>query len=111
MAGRRSWDWQGVCIAPPMDDVAYFIGGSLSVADRRTHERDLLKLYLDAAAAAGGPPVDADAAWLDYRRHHLHGFLWSLTGPRMQPRERVFAMSERHVAAIEDHETLAALRG
>jgi hypothetical protein len=47
--------------------------------------------------------------WQDYRRQHLHGFLWSLTGPRMQPRERVFAMSERHVAAIEDHETLALL--
>ena len=55
-AGRPAFlDWQGVCIAPPMDDVAYFIGGALSVADRRTHERDLLKLYLSAAAAAGGP--------------------------------------------------------
>lgn len=105
-------DWQGVCIAPPMDDVAYFIAGALSVADRRAHERDLLRLYLDALAAAGGPaPVDWDDLWLDYRQHHLHGFLWSLTGPRMQPRERVFAMSERHVAAIEDHDTLDALRG
>jgi hypothetical protein len=110
--GRPAFiDWQATCIAPPMDDVAYFIGGALSVADRRAHERDLLKLYLDATGAAGGPPVDADAAWLDYRREHLHGFLWSLTGPKMQPRDRVFAMSERHVAAIEDHDTLAALRG
>jgi hypothetical protein len=110
--GRPAFlDWQGVCIAPPMDDVAYFIGGSLSVADRRAHERDLLSLYLDAAAAAGAPRVDGDAAWSEYRREHLHGFLWSLTGPRMQPRERVFAMSERHVAAIEDHNTLALLRG
>lgn len=110
-SGRPAFiDWQATCLAPPMDDVAYFIGGALSVAERRTHERDLVKLYLDAASAAGAPPADADGAWLAYRRQHLHGFLWSLTGPKMQPRERVFAMSERHVAAIEDHNTLALLR-
>jgi hypothetical protein len=103
-------DWQGVCIAPPMDDVAYFIAGALPVADRRARERELLAHYLDARAAAGGPAQTVDQAWLDYRQHHLHGFLWSLTGPKMQPRERVFAMSERHVAAIEDHDTLAVLR-
>jgi hypothetical protein len=110
-SGRPAFlDWQGVCIAPPMDDVAYFIAGALTVADRRAHERDLVALYRDAVAASGGPVVDADADWLDYRQHHLHGFLWSLTGPKMQPRERVFAMSERHVAAITDHDTLALLR-
>jgi hypothetical protein len=110
-AGRPAFlDWQGVCIAPPMDDVAYLISGALSVADRRTHERALLAHYQAAVTAAGGPSVSTDEAWLNYRREQLHGFLWSLTGPKMQPRERVFAMSERHVAAIADHQTLALLK-
>jgi aminoglycoside phosphotransferase (APT) family kinase protein len=110
--GRPAFlDWQGVCLAPPMDDVAYLIGGALSVDDRREHERDLVEHYLAALAAADGPQCDFDDAWLAYRRHHLHGFLWSLTGPRMQSKANVLAMSERHVAAIVDHDTLAALRG
>jgi hypothetical protein len=108
--GRPAFlDWQGVCAAPPMDDVAYLISGALSVEDRRAHERALLAHYRDAVVATGGPIGTADEIWTEYRREHLHGFLWSLTGPRMQPRERVFAMSERHIAAIEDHETLRLL--
>jgi aminoglycoside phosphotransferase (APT) family kinase protein len=108
--GRPAFlDWHGVCLGPPMDDVAYLIGGALSVEDRQQEERDLLEHYLAAVAAADGPAPDFDEAWLGYRRHHLHGFLWSLTGPRMQPRADVLAMSERYVAAILDHDTLDLL--
>ncbi|MDX6584862.1 MAG: hypothetical protein QOI10_4046 [Solirubrobacterales bacterium] len=110
-AGRPAFlDWQGVCAAPPMDDVAYLIAGALTVQDRRASERDLVGHYLDARGAAGAPGSEFDTEWLDYRRHHLHGFLWATTGPMMQPRDRVFAMAERHIAAIEDHDTLALLR-
>ncbi|MDT7628441.1 MAG: hypothetical protein QOI50_371 [Pseudonocardiales bacterium] len=108
--GRPAFlDWQGICANPPLDDVAYWIAGALTVEDRRAQERALLDHYREALTAAGSTPTSPDQMWQDYRRQHLHGFLWSLTGPRMQPRERVFAMSERHVAAIEDHETLALL--
>jgi hypothetical protein len=102
-------DWQAVCLGPWSYDVAYFIGGALSVADRRAHERDLVNGYLDALASSGGPRIDAEAAWLEYRRHALHGFLWAVTPAVMQPLERVVAMAERHVAAIEDLDSLGAL--
>lgn len=102
-------DWQGVCIAPWSYDVAYFIGGALSVAYRREHERHLLEHYRSALEAAGGPALTFDSCWEAYRRHTLHGFLWAMTPPVMQPVERVQAMAERHIAAIEDHETLALL--
>jgi hypothetical protein len=104
-------DWQAVCLGPWSYDVAYFIGGALSVADRRAHERDLLNGYLDALESRGGPRIDAEDAWLDYRRHALHGFLWAVTPAVMQPLERVVAMAERHVAAIEDLDSLGALAG
>jgi hypothetical protein len=102
-------DWQGVCIAPWSYDVAYFLGGALSVADRRDHEHGLLEHYRSALAAAGGPTLGCDETWEAYRRHTLHGFLWAMTPPVMQPIERVQAMAARHVAAIEDHDSLALL--
>jgi hypothetical protein len=102
-------DWQGVCIAPWSYDVAYFITGALTVEDRRTHERDLLAHYQTELISAGGPLLDPDECFAAYRRHALHGFLWSLTPPVMQTSERVQAMSARHLAAIEDLESLALL--
>jgi hypothetical protein len=102
-------DWQGVCLAPWSYDVAYFITGALGVADRRAHERDLLNHYRSALRAAGGPVIDADECWAAYRRHALHGFLWAVTPPIMQSVERVQAMAERHLAAIEDLDSLSLL--
>jgi hypothetical protein len=102
-------DWQGVCLAPWSYDAAYFITGALEVTDRRTHERDLLDHYRSALRAVGGPVIDADECWTAYRRHALHGFLWAATPPIMQSVERVRAMAERHLAAIEDLESLTLL--
>jgi hypothetical protein len=102
-------DWQAVCLGPWSYDVAYFIGGALAVEDRRTHERALLRGYLDALAASGGPRINDDDAWRDYRQHTLHGFLWAVTPAVMQPLERVVAMAERHAIAIADHDSLAAI--
>jgi hypothetical protein len=102
-------DWQGVCIAPWSYDVAYFITGALTVEDRRNHERDLLAHYRAALVGAGGPQLSPDGCFAAYRRHALHGFLWALTPPVMQTAERVQAMSVRHLAAIEDLESVALL--
>lgn len=105
----RFLDWQCVCAAPPIDDVTYFIGGALTPNDRRIHEQDLLKHYLSAFTAAGGPDISWDEWWLDYRRHHLHGFLWATTGSASQPYERVCAMTQRYVVAMQDHDTMSLL--
>lgn len=109
-AGRpRFLDWQTTCAAPPIDDVTYFVGGALTVQDRRESEQELLKHYLSAFVSAGGPEISFEEWWMDYRRHHLHGLLWATTGSASQPYEQVCAMTERYAAAMEDHETLALL--
>jgi len=102
-------DWQSVGLAPYADDVAYFIGGSLSIQDRRKHERALIGHYLEALAEYGGPQIDPGAAWSDYIKHSMHGFLWALTPSVFQPMERVVAMADRYIAAMLDHEVLESL--
>jgi hypothetical protein len=102
-------DWQGVCAGALSLDVAYFIVGALTVGDRRTNERSLLAHYRRALGAGGGPGLDAEEQWLGYRRHCLHGLLWAVTPAWMQTVERCQAMTERYVAAIEDHVSLDLL--
>jgi aminoglycoside/choline kinase family phosphotransferase len=101
------YDWQTFCLAPPLDDVSYFIGGAMTVADRREHERDLLRHYLDALAGNGAPGFDWDEAWLEYRRNQVHGFFWALLPREWQPTEVSVPMAERYIAAIEDHGSVA----
>jgi aminoglycoside phosphotransferase (APT) family kinase protein len=72
------YDWQTFCLAPPLDDVSYFIAGAMTVADRRTHEQDLLRHYLSALAALGAPTPSWDEAWLTYRTYQAHGFFWAV---------------------------------
>lgn len=102
-------DWQVPSLLPGLDDVTYFIGGALTVADRRAHEHDLLKHYLQALAAHGGARLDFDFAWQSYRRHCMHGFLWTMSPPELQTAERLAVMTERYVAAILDHDALNLL--
>lgn len=102
-------DWQGLHAGSAIHDVAYFIGGAMDVEDRRKHEDELFQHYLDCLHRAGGPKFDKAEVWDEYRKHHLHGFAWTLTGPMMQTKERVDIMSERHCAAIVDHKSLELL--
>ncbi|QIL73996.1 phosphotransferase (plasmid) [Diaphorobacter sp. HDW4B] len=103
-------DWQSASLAPAMDDVSYFLAGALTPEDRRAHERQLLGHYVDALGSHLGSKVDFDAMWLDYRRHLMHGFIWSVVPADMQQPENSAAMIERYVAAIEDLDTLVALK-
>lgn len=62
-------DWQLTCHAHYMHDVGYYIQTSLAVGDRRQHEKELIRFYLDRLKQAGvASPPDFDSAWLDYRR-------------------------------------------
>jgi hypothetical protein len=109
-AGPAFLDWQGACLAPWACDVAYFIGGALSPADRCRHERHLLAHYLEALASRGGPALDVEEAWLSYRQHTLHGFIWAVTPTHLQPEPVVVALAKRYLAAIDDHGPVALLR-
>lgn len=102
-------DWATICLQPWAADVAYFLVGSLPVAERRAHEADLLRGYLDALAGHGGPVLPFDTAWTLYRQNQLHGIIWATLPETMQTRDGVIAMTERFATAIQDHDTLAAL--
>ncbi|KAF5254904.1 hypothetical protein FANTH_400 [Fusarium anthophilum] len=102
-------DWQVIHAASSLHDVAYFIGGSLSIQDRRDHEKDLLQSYLSALKLTGGPELEMKDVWEENRRQTFHGFAWALAGPLMQSREIVDAMVERHCAAIVDHKSIELL--
>jgi len=98
-------DWGGVTAGHWAREVCYFLAGALSTDDRRAHERDLLAGYLDALTELGvtAAPV-ADEAWLDYRRHLVHGLLWFLCPTQMQPEAIINANVARFGAAVTDHE-------
>ncbi|RBA14262.1 hypothetical protein FPRO05_03054 [Fusarium proliferatum] len=102
-------DWQVVHSASALRDVAYFVGGSLSIQDRRAYEKDLLQSYLGTLKHAGGPQLEIEDVWEEYRRQTFHGFAWALAGPLMQSREIVDAMVEQHCAAIVDHKSIELL--
>jgi hypothetical protein len=104
--GRAGFlDWGGVKAGHWAREICYFLAGALSINDRRAHEADLLRGYLDALASTGAAPVPRwDDAWLDYRRHLLHGLLWFLCPTQMQPVEIINANVERFGTAATDHE-------
>jgi len=73
-------DWQILQIGNWAQDVAYHLAAVLSPEDRRQHERSLLDDYLARLTAAGGPDLDREQAWRQYRTAVVYGYyLWSIT--------------------------------
>jgi hypothetical protein len=105
----RIIDWQ---IVTPMNwahDVSLMMLSALTVEDRRTHERNLLRHYLDALAAHGGPRIAIDAGFVAYARESLVTVIWGLCPEEMQPERDCALMCERGVAAALDHDVYKAL--
>jgi hypothetical protein len=61
-------DWQTVSWGPVMTDVAYFLGSSLVVADRRAQERELVRFYHDELVRRGVGNFTWEQCWAGYRR-------------------------------------------
>lgn len=102
-------DWQCQMRSPALDDVTYFLVGALTIDDRRRHERELLRHYLDCLAAKGVPAPTFDAAWTTYRQQLFHGLMFVATPPQMQPDDVVAAFVERYCTAVDDLDGLAAI--
>src|SRR5581483_4733829 len=103
-------DWQVFCRGIWATDVAYFMAGAMDPADRRTHERDLLRHYLQLLAADDGPEVAFEDAWTRYRERMFHGFMNILTPPDVTQTEEYNAtMSGRFCAAILELDSFGAL--
>jgi aminoglycoside/choline kinase family phosphotransferase len=107
-------DWQTVTLGPGASDLSYFLGGSLSVDDRRLHEGDLARQYVDALRAQGVNGYSNDDLWLDYRRHAYAGLVMTVGASMMVARtergdDMFLAMAERHATHIEDMDSQALL--
>lgn len=70
-------DWQTVRLGPALSDVSYFLGGSLTLEDRRDHEEDLVRHYHERLLAAGGD-LAWDECWAGYRRYAYDGLIMAV---------------------------------
>lgn len=109
------YDWQGIAKGCWALDFSYAISAALTVENRRAWERELLALYLDLLADAGGRPPSFDEAWLAYRQQMFHGFIfWTYTflvgkvAP-LQPDAHVRELIRRTGQALVDLESLDSL--
>jgi aminoglycoside phosphotransferase (APT) family kinase protein len=108
-------DWQCSCKGNWGRDLAYAISTALAVEDRRAWEKDLLRYYLDRLHAAGGPKLELDAAFVNYRQQLFNALSW-WTGtlgqppeaPKMQPPETSRVFIQRMTHAIDDLDALDA---
>lgn len=105
------YDWQLVRTGNAAHDVGYFLVSSLSVADRRAHERHLLEAYLDALARAGAPAPSLQAAIDRYRTTPAYGlctWLHTFAAGTFQSDAVCLCTIERFAAAYEDLQTITA---
>ena len=106
-------DWQAVRRGHPSRELAYTLITSLTPEDRQAAQRDLLDGYRRALAAAGGPDLDRDDLWLRYRQGALYAYVAPLITAGiggMQVEDIALEGLRRGVAALDDLETIAALK-
>lgn len=112
------YDWQCVARGHWAADYSYALFGALEPDDARDWEEDLLMQYLEGLRAAGvTEPPTFDQAWLDYRRHALHGLVMGLFTlgnsrfePDLQPVDYVRFACRRIAAHVAALDTIGALR-
>jgi hypothetical protein len=112
------FDWSAYARGQGARDVAYALMSSLTVADRRSWERDLVVRYADTLGRVCGRAQDPAATWLAYRRQTLHGLcFWLATlgsgflQPKMQTDETSLENLRRMGQAVVDLDTFRALDG
>ncbi len=101
-------DWQLTCRGHHMHDVSYLVTTALSVEDRRAHEQDLVRFYLDRLAVEGvadGPSFEE--SFTEFGRCLMWGvYIGWLTTPVVNYGWEINVMNHfRLTTAFEDHET------
>ena len=105
-------DWQTLARGPGGYDLAYLLGGSLPIEERRANERNLVAQYHRRLTGQGVDYTLGDV-WDDYRYGHALGGLATLVfaGATLdlaneRGRELVALATHRHFTAALDHECL-----
>jgi len=109
-------DWQTLAVGPPARDLAYFLGTSLTIDDRRTAERGLVADYHASLCERGVRDYGVEQCFDDYRLGQLQGPMITTigcafaTGERSDDADAMFlAMARRSCAAIRDLDSLDAI--
>jgi hypothetical protein len=72
------FDWQATRLGPPLVDVAVYLGGCLTLEDRRRHERELLSQYHDGLVSRGVTGFAFNDVWDSYRWSVFYGLMLSV---------------------------------
>lgn len=107
-------DWQAIRRGHPSRELAYTLVTSLTPRDRHAAQQDLLDDYRHALTAAGGPELDRDDLWLRFRQGALYAYVAALITAGMggmQVDDIAMEGLRRGVTALDDLETIAALKG
>jgi hypothetical protein len=106
-------DWQAVRRGHPSRELAYTVVTSMTPADRRACQRDLIDVYRRALAAAGGPDLDPDDLWHRCRHAALYAYVAALITAGvggMQEDDIAREGLGRGVTALQDLDTVALLK-
>jgi Phosphotransferase enzyme family len=106
-------DWQTVGLGPGPSDLAYLLGASLTVDDRRAAESALVDRYVERLSVQGvaaGP----DEIWQLYRHYAFSGLVMAIVASFLVRRtdrgDKMFiTMAERHARQALDLDSLALL--
>ncbi len=106
-------DWQSLRLGDPQYDVAYFLSGSISPADRRSGERDLLAEYVRIIAEVD-PAYTLDLALESYRANIVSGLWLTVIAAAYIERTRhnadlLTALLTRNASAVSDWDSLGAI--
>jgi Phosphotransferase enzyme family len=108
-------DWQGIGRGPGIYDLCYFLGGSLTIEDRRANERALVEAYHARLVERGIADYPLERLWHDYRFGHLTSCSTAvLVGATFDvANERGVALVEtlasRHFQAVVDLDSISLL--
>ena len=101
-------DWQGCGIGCGMYDVAFFLGTSVSIDDRRRIERDAVGEYHDIVCQMGATNFTRDDCWRSYRQNMLSTLMPMVIGSGgidmsdRALRDQTRGLLTRTLTAIED---------
>ena len=102
-------DWQLAMTGNWAHDFAEFFCVAMTPADRRAHEREMMRFYLSRLAFYGVSAPDFDAGWRAFRQHILYTITWFIVPLHMQPLSVQAANGARWLEAALDHDPLEAL--